>query len=88
MKGITDTGFQFSIDENALNDLELLDAIAEVDEDALNISRIIVKLLGKEQRKAFYAHLKKVHGTDRVPAEAVAAEIANMFDSLGETGKN
>ena len=87
-KGKTDTGFDFEIDDKALDNMELLDAIAEVDadENPLAISRVISLLLGKEQKKMLYEHCRADDG--RVPIDALVKEVANIFEQMGEQGKN
>ena len=88
IKGKTKTGFIFEIEDNALDNMELLDAIAEIDneENPLAISKVINLLLGKEEKKKLYNHCRAEDG--RVPIEALVQEVAEIFESLGEKGKN
>lgn len=84
--GKTKTGFAFSVDENCMNDMELVDILADdsVDE-AFRMSALVKKLLPGEQRKALYDHVR-VNG--RVPVDAVIAEVEDIFASMGNPGKN
>lgn len=87
IKGKTKSGFEFEFDEAVLNDMELLDALAEVvDENPLAASKVIVKILGKEQKKKLYNFLRDDNG--RVPTDKVGEAFADILDSLGENGKN
>lgn len=86
INGKTKTGFQFSVDENCMNDMELVDILADdsVDE-AFRMSSLVKKLLPGEQRKALYDHVR-VNG--RVPVDAVIAEVEDIFASMGNPVKN
>ena len=86
INGTTKSGFHFSVDENSMNDMELVDILADdsVDE-AFRMSALVKKLLPGEQRKALYDHVR-VDG--RVPVDAVVAEVEDIFSSMGKPGKN
>ena len=86
LRGKTESGFEFEIDEKVLDNMELLDAIAEADDNPLLMSSVVKMLLGDKQRKALYAHLRKDDG--RVPVEDVGKAIADIFNSCGQEGKN
>ena len=86
IKGITKSGFSYELDETKLDDMELLDAIAEVDSNPLNISKVLKTILGEDQRKALYDHLRD--DTGRVSVKAVTEAIADIFSSSGSDGKN
>ena len=86
INGVTKSGFHFSVGENCLNDMELVDILADdsVDE-AFRMSHVVKKLLPGDQRRALYDHLR----TDgRVPVEAVAAAVGDIFAAMGNRGKN
>lgn len=85
-KGVTKSGFAFEIKDEVMDDMELLDAICEVDSNPLFISPVLKKLLGDEQRKALYDHIRTEDG--RVPVTAVSEAIADIFNSSGQQGKN
>lgn len=87
MKITTQSGFTCELPENAADNMELVDALAEMqgDSDILAVSRVLRLLLGNDNRKALYDHLR-VDG--RVPIEAVTAEISDIFAALGQAGKN
>ena len=86
MKGKTSSGFEFEIDEKKLDDMRLLDMIVDLSNgDVIQLSPIIVKVLGKEQRERLYEHLEKKEG--RVSIERASEEITEIF-SAGRPGKN
>ena len=82
--GKTKTGFEYQIEDTAPDNMELIDAIADSGDDPTQISKVIRLLLGKEQRKRLYEHLRTEDG--RVPVEAAMSEIQDQFN--GENQKN
>lgn len=86
-KGTLKNGFDFEVDETLLDDMELIDALAEAQgENPTMISVVVKKLLGTEQRKALYDHLRRDNGT--VPIEDVSDAIMEVIEALGDDGKN
>lgn len=85
--GTTKSGFSFSLPENAVDNMELIDALADsMDDDPLAVSRVCRLFLGEETRKSLYGHLRSEHG--RVPVTAVVQELKDMFAAFGKQGKN
>lgn len=85
--GTTQSGFSFSIPEENLDNMELLDALAELDEnDPLQVSTVCRLLLGKDQRRLLYDHLRAPAGN--VPIQAVTEAIGEIFNACGDAGKN
>ena len=83
--GKTSSGFEFAIEEHVLDNMELVDAIAEVDEDLGKISKVVKMLLPEEQRKNLYNNLRTQHGN--VPIMAVVNEVVEIFHHNPQ-GKN
>ena len=53
LTGVTSTGFEYTIADDNLDDMELLDALAAVDNgNILAASKVCTLLFGKEQKKA------------------------------------
>lgn len=76
IKGTTESGFAFEIDENVLDDYELWENLIEVEEGrTTRIAPIVNSLLGKQQKKALMDHLRGDSG--RVP-------IGKVFETVGE----
>ena len=83
--GKTKTGFAFSVDENCMNDMELVDILADdATDESFRMSKLLKKLM-PTQRKALYDHVR-VDG--RVPVDAIIAEVGDIFAAMGSTGKN
>lgn len=78
----TSTGFAYSINENALNNFELLDLFAEVDENPLLLPKVIEMLLGKEGKQALYDHVRLEDGT--VPADRISNELMEIINGNQE----
>lgn len=86
IKGKTSSGFEFEIDSMVMDDMELVDALADtMNDNPLSFSIVCTKLFGVEQKKRLYNHLRK---DGRVPLEAISNEIADVFKAMGEDGKN
>lgn len=87
IKGETRSGFQFEVEENALDNMELVDALAEADGDSpMAVSKVVLMLLGKEQRQKLYDHLRAEDG--RVPVVAVSEAMEDVLKAFGGKGKN
>lgn len=85
--GKTQSGFEFSIEKDCLDNMELLDELAEIDAgNVAAISRASTLLLGKEQKKSLYKHLRREKGN--IPIEAFVNEIADIMNEAGKQGKN
>lgn len=87
MKGTLKNGFAFDVDPNVLDDMELIDALAQAQgEDATAISKVLVMVLGVEQRNRLYDVLREENG--RVPIKATMESIVEIFEAMGNSGKN
>ncbi len=76
----TSTGLEIDIDEDIIDDMELFDAIADLQNgNVMMVPTVISKVCG-EQKKALYDHCRNESG--RVPAQAVSSEIAEIFEEL------
>ena len=87
MKGELKSGFTFDVDPAILDDMELIDALAKVaGEDPTAISLVVQKIFGEDQRKALYDSVRTDDG--RVPIQSVVNAITEIFEALGDAGKN
>ncbi len=85
--GKTKSGFEFSIEDESLDNMELLDALADVDGgNVAAISKASILLLGKEQKKKLYDHIRGEKGN--VPIESFTDELADIMNEVGKKGKN
>lgn len=82
----TKSGFKCSLPEGVLDDMELVDIMAaKYPGEAFRVAAVLNHMLG-DQKKELYAHMRKIHG--KVPASAVEVELAEIFEAMGESGKN
>lgn len=85
-KIVLDCGVEINIDERDLGNMELFDALVAIDDgDLTAVPRIFHYLMSKEDKKALYDALR-VDG--RVPVGKVVEALKELFDKLGEQGKN
>ena len=83
ISGKTKSGFEFEMDDQSLNDMELIENLKAVDKgDITVLPEILNSLLGKEQKKKLYDHVRTEAG--RVPMELVAAELNDIFKASKE----
>lgn len=81
MKEITTkSGFCVSIDMDVLDNMELLDALAELEENELATSKVAKMVLGADNKKRLYDHLRTDKGN--VPVEAFYAELTEIMGEL------
>lgn len=86
IEGKTQSGFVYAIDENNV-DQEFLDALSEAEEgNPLKVSKALRLLLGEEQRKRLYDHLRNEKG--KVPVQAVSEAFRDILANDGTGGKN
>lgn len=79
----TKSGFEFELDEDVRDDMELLEALTKLDKgDMTYMSDVITGLLGEEQKKALYEHCRSPKG--RVRASRVMEELKAIFEVLNE----
>lgn len=81
----TASGFEFEIEDGVLDNMELLDAIAELEENPLKLTKVVKLLLGDETKERLYDHVRNDKG--RVPAEALSKEVAEIFKLLEDKVK-
>lgn len=77
-RGKTESGFEFNLDEECLNDLEFIENLKAVDKgDITLLPEVIVAVLGEEQKKKLYNHIRSKAG--RVKVDLVAKELQEIF---------
>ena len=85
--GKTERGFEFEIEEEALDDMELLDALVEIDNGRTDqVSTVCVRLLGKTQRAKLYDFLRGANG--RVKATDVSAALLEILATCADGKKS
>ncbi len=79
VQGTTKSGFSYKITDDRLNNMELLDALTDMDMgNTAAMSTVLKLMLTPEQKKALYDHLRTPGGT--VPIEAVAETLQEIFE--------
>lgn len=85
-KGILDNGFEFEIDETALDDMYYIELIRKAGDDAVASLELAEATLGIEQKERLYKHLENEQG--RVPSGAFYAALEEIFEKAGNAVKN
>lgn len=86
MEGKTSSGFVYSVAEGAEDDMELLEALIDIDEGKLSgIRNAITMLIGEDGKNALYEHCR-VNG--RVSATKVMEEIKEILEAMPGEIKN
>lgn len=85
-EGTTKSGFKFKIDERRLDDMEFMELLASVDEEPLKLPELIETMLGAEQKKKLYDHLRTKDG--RVPIQKTTDIVGEIMNIAGEDTKN
>lgn len=82
--GKTSSGFEYTIEEDARDDMELLEALIDLDSGKTGaLKTVIEQLLGPEQKTALYEfHRNKKTG--RVPASKIMSEFSEILTGAGE----
>ena len=83
IEGKLKSGFEYKIEDYVLDNMELLDAIAEVDQNPMVLSKVLKMLMGDEQRKKLYDHLRDPK-KGNVPIVAVSDAVAEIFSGSGQ----
>lgn len=76
VSGETKSGFIFNIEAERLDNMELIDALAKLDEDPLQISKVIKLMLG-DNKENLYDHVRTEDGF--VPSSAIEQELSEIF---------
>lgn len=85
-KGILENGFEFEIDEEALDDMRYIELIRQAGDDPIKSLELAEATLGIEQKERLYKHLENEKG--RVPSTAFYDAISEIFEKAGEKTKN
>lgn len=85
LHGISQSGFEYTISEDARNDWEMIELLEEMDEGGSPslLIQVYKKLLGDEQYKALKEHLRKKNGI--VPADQMMSEFRSILEGASDT---
>ena len=79
IKGTTESGFEFTVNKKNLDNMDLVDALAELGDGAnLAIVKVVKLLLGETQKKKLYDNNRDADGI--VPQEKINADITEIFN--------
>ena len=86
IRGKTESGFDYEIDEEILDDYDFLELLCQIDEGETSLTlKMVDKLLGSEQKERLKDHDRTERG--RVSAKRLIAEVMEIFNATKE-GKN
>lgn len=78
-KGKTAEGFEYAIMADAADDMEILEGLEAIDDgDPYQISHVLERLLGKDQKKALYDFYREKFGKVRITT--MLEVIDHLFD--------
>lgn len=78
IKGTTKNGFEYEINEEVIRNIEVLDALSELDEgNLIALPKLVKLMLSKEDKKRLY----KLCGND---TEVVLKTVMEIFENNGE----
>ncbi|MEQ7241429.1 MULTISPECIES: hypothetical protein [Enterococcus] len=83
--GKTESGFEYNISKERLNNYELAETLGELEENPLLMGKVVNLMLGKEQTKRLKDHLRTKDGF--VPSESMEAEITEILQKQAELKK-
>lgn len=87
-EGKTKSGFEYLIDDDVKDDMELLECFIALDGgDMTNLPKCIVSLLGADQKEKLYDHCRN-KDTGRVSAKQVMEELSEILNGAKEEVKN
>ncbi|MDU6791258.1 MAG: hypothetical protein E6427_00915 [Anaerococcus sp.] len=79
IRGITKSGFRFSVDSEVFKDMELLELIGEVDDNPILMPKLLEKMFGKKQKDNLYDFVRDDKGS--VPIEKISEIVKDIFES-------
>lgn len=78
MKLETSTGLEFEYDEKMLDDMELVDALCELQDNPTVLPKIIRMMMGEDGKAQLYEHCRDAE-TGKVSLSRVNTEVAEIF---------
>lgn len=82
--GKTSSGFEFSLQDEVLDDYELLETLQDIDDgDYGKTTKMVTMLLEPAQRDALKDHVRSENG--RVSAQKMLAEVMEIFESKNKS---
>lgn len=86
IKGTTKSGFEFELEENAVDDYEFLEKVCEIDKGNVSlITGAVSDLLGEEQKERLKEYIRDEKG--KVSIKRMIEEFTEILQS-DKNGKN
>lgn len=83
ISGVTESGFEFELEEDVLDDYELLETLCELDKGNYSVLADMVNmLLTEEQKIKLKEHVKK--DGKRVSTKRLLTEVMQIFNATKE----
>lgn len=83
VKGRTSSGFEFTADNEQINNAEFLEDYVEMTNGNTSaVFKVIGRILGKEQKAKLYDHIRDEHGN--VPVDKLNVELGEIFGALSQ----
>lgn len=82
----TTSGFVVILDDDALDDMELIDGLVMVDRGEVSAFPLVMDMLLGSDKQRLYDHCRGENG--RVSAKKVMTELGDILRGLNQSGKN
>lgn len=83
ISGKTESGFEFSLEDEILDDYELLETLHKIDNgDYGLVVAMVDQLLGEDQKKRLKEHIRSSSG--KVSAKKMLEEVMQIFKASNE----
>jgi|SRR5690625_3688100 len=86
LKGTTESGFEYVVEKETLDDWELFEMMSEMEERPFLLNNIITTLLGKKQKEKLKDHLRNENG--KIPMQEMGKVLEEIFNQHKETKKS
>lgn len=78
----TKSGFTVSVETDKLDDMEFVEALADLQHDDFGMPRVVRMVLDEDDKKRLYDHVRTPAGN--VPIEAFTREFTEILELLGK----
>ena len=76
----TESGYTVSVEEEKLDDMRFVDALAELQDNGLALPRVMDMVFTEEDKQRLYDHVRADDG--RVPIEKTTSEFCEVLRAL------
>ena len=88
-KGTLSNGFRYSIENDVFDDYEILELIADVEDNPTSITKLVTLILGEKQKNNLIKYLKNKEGKARLSTmERLMGELFQKLQKDNENLKN